>query len=223
MIQIVHTQAGEEIMNMNVDKEIPPQRTSFVKSLFPDGLSIFDIVWDIVFGILAPIVYVILDPIMYRSLRILCSPIESPLQSMVFFEYTAIGLSVIMLTVWLIAGRWIRQSSAFVAGIFFASAAFATMVGIILLPISLYALLLLCLGVLGFIPFLTAFVYLRNGVRAWRYAFQQDQYKLSSWLIMTVLTGALVAYEIPALVQWQAPRLFPQTQIVESYSSCPTD
>mgnify|MGYP001086215367 CR=1 FL=1 len=53
------------------------------------------------------------------------------------------------------------------AGAFLTGAIFSTVVGIVILPLSLLGLVVL-LGIFGFTPFVTAFVFLRTGVRAAR-------------------------------------------------------
>jgi hypothetical protein len=81
-----------------------------------------------------------------------------------------------------------------------AGALFALAVGIAILPHSLMGLLLL-IGVFGFTPFLTAFVYLRNGRRALRVA-----RPAGSDTAAALALGAVLALSVPAVVHRQARR-----------------
>jgi hypothetical protein len=110
-----------------------------------------------------------------------------------------------------------------IAGIFFVGSGVAVIIGIVLLPMSLLGLLV-CLGVLGFIPFLTAYVYFRNGLRALSRAKEQNPSQSMPRLVTSILTGVLLILCIPTFLQWQAPLLFPQWQTEMHYvDSCASE
>jgi hypothetical protein len=81
------------------------------------------------------------------------------------------------------------------AGAFFAGAAFSALIGLAILPFTLIGLIVL-IGVLGFLPFLTAFVYLRAGVRALRTPLADVA---GGTRLAAAVFGAVVAIAIPHL------------------------
>jgi hypothetical protein len=95
----------------------------------------------------------------------------------------------------LTCGEKLKKFNAILSGVFFTSGLVSLIVGIVLLPFSLIGLLLL-IGGLGFTPLFTAFVYLRNGIRAFN---QSSQYFEQSWLIKGVTVVAILTFAFPAL------------------------
>ena len=79
---------------------------------------------------------------------------------------------MVSLTAWLL----FRRPAAVFAGLLTGGALFATMLGLILLPLSLIGLFFI-IGILGFSPFVTSFVFWRNALVAYRTA-QQGSSKL---------------------------------------------
>jgi membrane protease YdiL (CAAX protease family) len=79
----------------------------------------------------------------------------------------------------------------------------------VLLPFSAIGLLAFGLGLLGFIPFVTALVYLRNARQAWRQARAQHMaWPLAGRLALAV-AGLAVTVLLPAIAQSQAAWLLP--------------
>jgi hypothetical protein len=74
------------------------------------------------------------------------------------------------------------------AGVFFLSAICSAVIGLALLPYTLIGLTVL-IGMLGFIPFFTALVFLRNGIRA---AHMSNPSSASGFLA-AMLAGGLIA------------------------------
>ena len=110
--------------------------------------------FDVAAGALLPLACLLADPIVFRPRGFL-----APFATM---AYATIALSFLGLTAWLL----LRRPAFFLAGALAAGAAFSFLLGILLLPYSLFGLMII-LGALGFAPFVTAFVYLRNSVRAY--------------------------------------------------------
>lgn len=199
-------------MNMNLDPHIPPERPTTWRRKFSNPPPIF----DFIFGIVVPILCLYFDPVVFYD-KVPCSNTPLPLAPYQIFMYIAMGLGMIILAIWLVVGNKITHGLGLIAGVFFVGTALAATIGIVLLPMSLPGLLI-CLGVLGFIPFLTAYVYFRNGIRTVLRARQQNPSRSSTRLIAAILTGALLILCIPAFLQWQAPRLFPQWQAAPQYA-----
>jgi hypothetical protein len=118
--------------------------------------------FDVMFGILAPIVCVVADPIVFRS-----GGFGRPWIPYATGAYIFMALEILTLTVWLALPKKSPLLNVALAGPLFAGGLASIGLGIRMLPISLIGLIAV-IGVLGFTPFLTGFVFLRNGLRAWR-------------------------------------------------------
>jgi hypothetical protein len=126
----------------------------------PPPLDSARVATDLVFGVLAPLACLVFDPIVFRSG--LGGPVVG---NYAVVGYSAIALGLVALPVWLFRGR----PAAFLAGLLAGGAVFALCLGLTLLPLSFLGLAM-CIGVLGFTPFLTAWVFARNSRDAFRTA-----------------------------------------------------
>lgn len=118
-------------------------------------------VFDALFGVVAPILCFMLDPIVFSE-RFSGTPL---LEDYKLFAYMFSGLEMIALASWLSLGLRSRLLNGFIGGVLIAGGIFSAILGAVLAPYSLIGLMFL-IGVLGFTPFVTAFVYFRNGSRA---------------------------------------------------------
>ena len=82
-----------------------------------------------------------------------------------------------------------------VGGVLISGAVFSVAIGVAILPLSIIGLLLI-IGIFGFIPFITAFVYLRVG---WRALKNGESTTPVSWATALVI-GAILSLGIPALL-----------------------
>ncbi len=162
----------------------------------PNSTTAQDI-FDVLFGAIIPVLLLIYDPVVFRNTGS-CYATEPLLEQYATFAYLAIGLGVVALLIWLFVGMGPYKAVA--AGILFTGTLFAAVVGIAILPTSIPGLLIL-LGALGFVPFLTAFVYYRNGRRAYRAAYSStpDWKKITAGMI----AGFILAIGLPAAAQLQ--------------------
>jgi hypothetical protein len=119
------------------------------------------------------------------------------------FAYGFIAVEIIALAVWLALGSRAAEWCGVLAGIMLAGALFSLVIGIVLLPFSLFGLIFL-IGVLGFTPFLTAFIYLRNARRALKAARPQMP---RVGFFVTLLFGATLAVGAPAFAHWRIGNL----------------
>ncbi|NQU26429.1 MAG: hypothetical protein HQ567_34520 [Candidatus Nealsonbacteria bacterium] len=109
----------------------------------------------------------------------------------------AIVLQIVVLAFWLVAGPWLGRFAATVAGVLWCGVIMAGLLGIVLLPMSLLGTLLAAgVGLLGFVPFLTAVVFARNAVRATRQARRTLPQRLGVWVVI----GALLAVAAAMLI-----------------------
>jgi hypothetical protein len=180
---------------------IAPQqkKPGFWKREFGPEVTEAQQTFDVLVGIIAPILALIFDPVVFRG-----GPCGSNSLTAQYslFAYCAIGLGILALVTWLGAGGSLGLFTGVLAGVLVTGSIFATAVGVIMLPISLIGLIV-CIGVLGLLPFLTAVVYLRNGIRALWAGYQQTQFKLVFSAL--VISGIVMVLGLPALIQWPFP------------------
>lgn len=126
---------------------------------------------DLLFGIVAPILCFVFDPGILRSsgLALPFAPKQPFFPQFAAFVYIASGIEIMLLTAWLVCGRRMQTATQLAGGILMAGALFSGFIGLILLPFSVMGLSI-GIGVFGFVPFLTALIYLRNARSAFQFA-----------------------------------------------------
>ncbi len=144
--------------------EVATRRPSFWRRQVTGHATWPQVVFDVAFGIVFPLICLIADPIVFRSDGNLGD--RGVLADYALFAYLFIGLQAVALAAWLLLGRRLGAGGAWFAGPLAAGAIFAGVVGLAILPLSLIGLLFI-IGILGFTPWLTSFVYLRNALRAY--------------------------------------------------------
>jgi len=117
--------------------------------------------YDWFFGVVIPLVCIFFDPFVFRGGGLL--GIYRP------FAYSISFISIMAMVAWLLWREKVGGFGALLAGLFFAASAVSLAVGIVLAPFSLVGLVIV-IGALGFTPFFTSVIFLRNGVRALRAA-----------------------------------------------------
>ena len=153
-------------------------------------------VFDVVFGILLPVVTLVADPIVFRGGILGDEPVLGDYQ---IFAYLISGLELVVLMVWFFLGRHLRSFSAPIGGILIAGGLFSLAIGVLILPYTLIGLLVL-IGAAGFTPFLTAFVYLRNGIRALK---AQDRNDTFGARFLLAGGAGLFSLGLPFVVSYQ--------------------
>jgi hypothetical protein len=137
----------------------------FFRRQFSAPTTYAQTLFDALFGIVAPVLCFVFDPIVFRSSEF-GSALLVDYQA---FAYLVSGVEILFLIIWMVWGRNARQATRLAGGILMAGAVFSGLIGILILPFTLMGLML-GIGVLGFIPFLTALVYLRNAKSAFQLA-----------------------------------------------------
>ena len=156
--------------------------------------------FDTIFAVVMPIIVLLADPIVFKGGEGLWN--RALLEDYQLLAYVVCSLQIGLFLTWRTWRRsLIRWAPAF-AGIFFAGALFSSVIGFVLLPFSLIGLIVL-IGALGFTPLLTAFVFLRNGVRTAR--IRGTAATVTSRFMLAVMTGVLVI-ALPVLMTWQVER-----------------
>ncbi len=159
--------------------------------------------FDGIFGIVVPHLCFIFDPVVFTVHHLLGPSFLLPYKLPVYFMSL---ISMVALALWLYRGEKLRALSGVLGGILLSGAACSLLIGALILPISLIGLIVL-VGVLGFIPFVTAFVYLRNGLRALRSPNLNFPHAKA---IGALMLGVLLTIDLPALAHWKANRIITQ-------------
>ena len=113
--------------------------------------------FDWAYGVVIPLICVAADPFVFANGGILAGGRT--------FAYVLSSVSIFAMVAWLLWGERLGWLAVPLGGLFIAGSGVSFIVGILIFPYSLLGLLIL-IGFLGFTPFFSAIVYLRNGVRA---------------------------------------------------------
>jgi hypothetical protein len=145
-----------------VSKNEVDKHPGFWKRQFSNQVTRPQIAFDFVFGLLAPLLCVAADGIynlgLFRSNGFLGGYFES----FSIYCYSEIAIGIAALAYYL----FFRRESGVLTGILFAGAAFSLLIGIVLFPVSVIGIVVV-IGVLGFTPLLSSFVFFRNARRCW--------------------------------------------------------
>jgi len=150
------------------------------------------VVFDVVFGILMPLFCFYFDPGIIRG------AFFTPLGELSIFIYGFSGLAILTLSIWVFLGHRTSSLSVIFGGVLVAGAIISFSIGVIILPLTLVGILFV-IGLLGFVPFITGFVYLRNGLRAVKHG-SPTAYR--SPRFATVVISAVMAIALPGAAQW---------------------
>lgn len=147
-------------MTISDEKLFDPPPKGFWRRQFHPVATPAQTSFDVFFGMILPVICLIADPIVFRD-----GVRNGILRNYAIAAYTFIALQVVILAAWLVwrgkLGRWL----GIMAGGLYGGAVFAFGLGLVMLPISIIGLIVYFIGVLGFTPFFTGFVYLRNARR----------------------------------------------------------
>lgn len=136
----------------------------FWRRQFSPKVTEAQIIFDVLFGIVGPILCFAFDPIVFRG----GFAGGAMFPSYQIYVYFFSGLQIVLLGLWLLSGTGFRSLNDTIGSGLICGGVFCALVGLGLLPFSLIGLMF-GIGIFGFTPFLTAIVYLRNGVRALHY------------------------------------------------------
>lgn len=176
-------------------------KPTFWRRQFLDNVTTPQVIFDVSLGIVLPILCFLFDPIVFTS-SFGGGLFPPDLFQYKFLVYLFSTLSILTLSLWLILRSRTGLLSGIIAGILLSGSVCSLLIGILILPLSILGLLVL-IGVFGFTPFFTSFVYLRNSVRAFNAAKTHlSQPKLSALLLL----GALLAIGPPVMAHWQINR-----------------
>lgn len=158
----------------------------WARQFAPEGTS-SQVLFDFLFGFFLPIICIVFDPIVFRGGFAFGGGLLADYR---IPAYVFMSLAMLSLAFWLASGRL----ALFFAGPFLVSGLVALGLGVLLLPLSL-PMSLIGIGLLGLVPFVTGFVYLRNGLRAERIAVRTTS---GSVAMLVGLSTVLIALGVPA-------------------------
>lgn len=150
------------------------------------------VVFDVVFGILMPLFCFYFDPGIIRA------RFSTQLGELSVILYGFSGLAILTLSIWLVFGHRMRSLTAIFGGVLVAGAIISFSIGVMILPLTLIGIIFV-IGLLGFVPFLTGFVYLRNALRAIGHG---GPAAYRSPRVATVVFSAMIAIGLPGMAQW---------------------
>lgn len=160
-------------------------------------------VFSLVMGIIAPVLCIALQPVLLSGMVDELPGLRF-LNAFPFLNYGVVALNVLAMATWLGLGCRVGKWGGVVSGVLFTGSVFAGLLGVVLLPFSLIGLFAV-VGVLGFTPLFTAYVFLRNGIRALRLARPRSGFwRLRSSLLLGVVLAVGIPGAIQAQVSWAA-------------------
>lgn len=155
--------------------------------------------FDWFFGVIMPVICFAFDPIVFETIGIG----KSYLGNYKPFAYILSFISVMAMSSFLIWGKKLKWVNGFLAGFFAIGGFISLIIGIVLLPISLFGLIIL-IGALGFTPLCSSLVFLRNSLRAFHFAQPHFQRKV---LIRSAILAGLFGLITPAVINFEIQNL----------------
>jgi hypothetical protein len=177
----------------------PERRRRFWRRQFQTEATLWQLIFDATIGMILPVLCLIFDPVVFRG-GIIGRPMFDDCQ---LFAYGLIGIEIVALGAWLLAGARAGEWCGVLAGTMFSGTLFSVVIGFLLLPFSIVGLAF-GIGILGFTPFVTAFIYWRNAQRAHGLAGTK---MARAALCLTVAFGAFVPLSAPAFAHWRIKHL----------------
>lgn len=142
--------------------------------------------FDVAFGLVLPILCLLADPAVFKSFPLFGHAILGDYQ---LLAYVVCTVEMGFFLVWRTFPTKVNAVLPLFAGVFLIGSCFSLLIGLAMLPLTLVALFFV-IGLLGLMPFISAFVYLRNSVRAMNA--QRSHAPLFSRLSLAVLSGLFV-------------------------------
>ena len=164
-------------------------KPGFWRRQFATRLTTPRIIFDVTFGAIAPVLCFVFDPLVFHAGRG-GPPLFPDYQP---FVYLFSGAEILLLFLWLVLDPGFEFCNSLIGGALFLGGVFCMAIGLVLLPYSALGLVF-GIGLFGFIPFATGFVYLRQGCRALHAASKPRVVKT-----VTALSGTLLVIAMSVL------------------------
>lgn len=186
-----------QIEEIEHDKELVTK--SFWQRQFQVKLTNKQKIFDWVFGVILPVICFVADPFLFKGYGLGKGALLGTIKP---FAYLLSFILVMTLSANLIWGEKLKLLKPFLSGLFAVGAVISFAIGIILLPFSFLGLMML-IGVLGFTPLFSGFVYLRNSVLCFNPA-NLDFRKQS--LVGAFVLSAVLSITVPMLINVEIQR-----------------
>ena len=173
--------------------------TAFWPRQFTGQPTAKQLVFDVLFGVVAPILCVLFDPAVFNPNGLMTIGF---LHNLRLFGYLEIALGIFALSYCLLT----RKPSMLLTGALYAGVLFSLLLGIAILPISFLGLLIV-IGVFGFTPFVSAFVLWRNASRCRQQAQAADKAFPRRNGSRTAILAAALTLCVPVGIQIAAAKL----------------
>ena len=167
-------------MRRMFDEAEAPKRQGFWRRHFTGEPTPRQDRFDMWFGVALPVACFVFDPLIFKGWLLR----QGVLEDYRLFVYLVSATEIGMLLCWFTFRRDLETFAAPFAGVFLAGGIFSVAIGILIFPLSLVGLLWV-IGIAGFTPFFTGFVYLRNGVRAMRAQLNNSTFPLRYFIAMS--------------------------------------
>lgn len=173
------------------------RKTNFWKRQFQLRATSGQRIFDALLGGMTPLACLILDPGVLKHGRLFGEPL---LENWGVYVHTEIALGLVLLGYFLT----FQRASSFLAGGLLGCGIFSLLLGLLLLPLSVFSLFISePIGIFGFTPIFSGLVFMRNSCRCCR-ALHQTFGNVSSHtrLAVTVIFVAVAILIIPSIPDW---------------------
>lgn len=185
--------------SLKLNEKTPAPEESFWLRQFQDEATDDQKKFDWIFGVALPVLCFFFDPLVFKG-DLWGTPYLGSFRP---FAYLLSFACILSMITWLLYGDRLKWLNAFCAGLFAVGGIVSLSIGVVLLPISLLGLILL-IGALGFTPFFSALVYLRN---AWRASRSARLFLEKKVLVNSLVLSAIVSLVVPLIANLQIERI----------------
>ncbi|HQU81838.1 MAG TPA: hypothetical protein PKY59_01860 [Pyrinomonadaceae bacterium] len=180
------------MQQLSLNTQIQAKKKGFWARQFRPQVTLSQIFFDWIFGVILPLICFFCDPIVFKTTEYGGGILGSyrPLAYILSFS------CIFTMSLWLICGEKLKSANVIFAGVFITGGIISFAVAIVLLPFSVIGLVFL-IGILGFTPFFSSIVFLRNGLRALEMAKPYlSKTILANSFFLTVVLCSLIPYLI---------------------------
>ena len=185
------------------DKNSIKLKKGFWRRQFQSEATVSQKIFDWLFGAILPVICFVFDPFVFK--RGIPSTLLGNLRP---FAYILSFVSIMAISAWLIWGAKLKWFNALLAGLFFVGGLISFGVGWILFP---YSVIGLCyyIGILGFTPFFSSLVFLRNSFRTFQAA---KPFLENGVLIRSFILTAIFSVIVPTVININLERLIDEME-----------
>ncbi|MEO5859668.1 MAG: hypothetical protein ABIR33_12035 [Pyrinomonadaceae bacterium] len=181
-----------------INESTPAPRPEFLKRQFSAVPTLSQTKFDWYFGVGLPIVCIAADPIVFRNWAA-SDPSDVLLARYKIFCYVLSAVSILAMAAWLLWRNKLGELRPFLGGLFLLAAATSTLVGIVIAPLGAIGIIFYGLGLLGFVPLFSGFVFLRNSFRALESSAEDMSLK---YVVRAAMLAVIYALVVPFVLNF---------------------